>query len=75
MIDRSLFDNTITLTCDESGCVCEQVYDPAQLDRSANPDETMVDVVISQARADGWVIQLGDVALTTCPVHRTAGGE
>ena len=72
MIDRSLLDDTFTLTCDESGCVCEQVYDPAQLDRSANPDETIVDVVIAQATADGWVIQQQDVEWKhSCPAHRT----
>ena len=73
MIDRSLLDDTFTLTCDELGCVCEQVYDPAQLDRSANPYESAIDVVIAHARAEGWIIQEtdGKPDLHVCPAHRT----
>ena len=72
MIDRSLLDDTFTLTCDVSGCTVETVYDPAQLDRSANPDETSMDRVIAQAKADGWDMrQTSEGWKESCPKHRT----
>ena len=64
MIDRSLLDATFTLICDESGCVCEQVYDTGG----------DIDAMIAKAKADGWVIpQDPDCTQRkhSCPAHRT----
>ena len=75
MIDRSVLDDTVTLICDESGCLVEQVYDPSQLDRSVNPDETSLDVVLAHAHNDGWVHRQRDPDcpqfIDSCPAHRT----
>jgi len=61
MIDRSYLDDTFTITCDESGCVCEEIY-------NTGGDW---DAMIAQAKADGWVMQQTEGEWKhSCPAHR-----